>query len=181
MVWEWYAYRRELIRQASPNPGHYALAELEMMVPEVVVITQNVDGLHLQAGSTDVIELHGNLSRDKCFANCRGDPTYVTPAEALPPRGDTPPRCPYCRAYIRPDVVWFGETLPQAAIMRAAEVSQAAQVMLVVGTSAVVQPAASLPYYAAQTGAKLIDVNPDLNEISQMVDVFLMGPSGNRL
>ena len=181
LVWNWYTHRRELLRRAAPNPGHGALAQLESLVPQMVVITQNVDGLHQAAGSSDVIELHGNLSRDKCFAACQGEPTYVAPESALPPVGDMPPRCPHCEGYIRPDVVWFGEALPQAALARAVALSRGADVMLVVGTSGVVQPAASLPYYAAQSGKLIVDVNPFPDEISPMADVFLQGPAGEVL
>lgn len=182
LVWDWYAYRRELLANAAPNPGHYALVELEALIPKVVIITQNVDGFHRAAGSSDVIELHGNLSRDKCFADCRGNPTHVTPEEAVPPRNDeAPPRCPHCESYLRPDVVWFGEMLPPAALERGLQVSRSAQVMLVVGTSGVIQPAASMPYWAVKAGAKLIDVNPGEDEIGGAADVFLQGPSGEVL
>lgn len=181
LVWDWYTWRRELLAKVAPNPGHYALAALESLVPEVAVITQNVDGLHRAAGSTDVIELHGNLSRNKCFANCQGDPTYVAPEAALPSVDDMPPRCPHCESYLRPDVVWFGEALPGAAIARAAAVSRQAEVMLVVGTSGVVQPAAALPDYALRAGARIIDVNVQPDAITALADVFLQGPAGEVL
>ncbi len=185
-VWNWYAHRREMLAEAAPNPSHYALAEMEAHIPEVVVITQNVDGLHRAAGSTDVIELHGNLSRVKCLDHCRGNPTHIALEDALPPENageedETPPRCPHCGAYLRPDVVWFGEMLPPGALERAAQVSRAAEVMLVVGTSGVVQPAASMPLWAARAGARLIDVNPNPDAISGSADVFLQGQAGKVL
>jgi NAD-dependent deacetylase len=182
LVWDWYTYRRELLAQAAPNAAHHALVELEALVPEVVIITQNVDGFHRAAGSSDVIELHGNLSRNKCFDGCKGEPTHVALADALPPRSDDePPRCPHCGAFIRPDVVWFTEALPEAALARAMQVSRSAQVMLVVGTSGVVQPAASMPYWALKAGAKLINVNPGADHIGPSADVFLQGPAGEML
>ena len=107
LVWEWYAWRRELVAQATPNPGHLALAELEQRVPKFSLITQNVDGLHRRTGSRNVIELHGNINRTKCFDE--GDII-----DSWPPTAELPPRCPRCGGYLRPDVVWFGETLPLA-------------------------------------------------------------------
>ncbi len=145
LVWAWYEYRRELVRRAEPNPAHYALAELEDLLPHVVVITQNVDDLHQRAGSTDIIPLHGAIMRNRCAANCRGDPTLLP--ESLPMDAGLP-RCPYCRELARPDVVWFGESVPLEALMRAMILAREADVMLVVGTSGVVQPAAGLPSLA---------------------------------
>lgn len=181
LVYDWYTYRRELIADTKPNPGHYALVNLEKLVPQVIVITQNVDGFHRAAGSSDVIELHGNISRDRCSINCRGAPTLVDPAEALPAAMDEPPRCPHCESFLRPDVVWFGEALPTGALERAARVSRSCDMMLVVGTSGVVQPAASMPYWAMKNGAKLIDVNLNMDQIGPSADVFLRGPSGEVL
>lgn len=112
-VWDWYSYRRTLLAQAEPNPGHHAIAELERVLGRSVpVITQNVDGLHRQAGSTDVLPVHGDITRNKCFANCRGNPTLIDIETLEWDPGAGPPRCPHCGAYVRPDVVWFEETLP---------------------------------------------------------------------
>lgn len=180
LVWSWYMFRRDLVSRIQPNPGHHALAALESLLPEVVVLTQNIDGLHRQAGSSDVVELHGNIWRYKCFDNCRGNPTLVD-LESLEYDDEKPPPCPHCGAHVRPDVVWFGENLPVQALNRAYEVSQGCDVMLVVGTSGVIQPAASIPYYARQAGAAVIDVNPVPSEISPLADVFLQGLSGEVL
>ncbi|MBN1287331.1 MAG: NAD-dependent deacylase [Anaerolineae bacterium] len=181
LVWDFLAFLHAGIAGAEPNPGHYAIAELEALIPEVVVITQNIDNLHQKAGSTDVIELHGSFGRNKCFADCRGNPTYVSDEEALPGADGAPPRCPHCGAYIRPDVVLFEETLPPGLLGRAKWVSRASDVMLVVGTSGIVQPAASLPYWAVRAGAKLIDVNPGMDEIGPAADVFIQAPAGEAL
>ncbi len=181
LVWDWYEYRRGLVRAARPNPGHVALAELERWL-QVVVITQNVDDLHQRAGSTDIIPLHGAIMRSKCFANCLGEPTLIDIAGLAdfdPAQG--PPRCPHCGAWVRPDVVWFGERLPQGALARASQAAQTAKVMLVVGTSGVVQPAASLPFVAARHGAVVIEVNPDRSEITPLAAIRLAGPSGEVL
>lgn len=181
LVWDWYEFRRGLIAQAKPNPGHYAIADLEKRLPQVVVITQNIDNLHYAAGSRDVIELHGNLQRNKCFANCQGDPTLVNVEELEWDKEAGPPRCPHCGAWVRPDVVWFQETLPAPALERAMHLCQTADVALVVGTSGLVQPAASLPFVAQKAGALLIEVNPGWSGITQGADWYLAGPSGEIL
>lgn len=182
LVWDWYEYRRQKVGAVKPNPGHYAIAEFEDLLPQVVVITQNVDSLHKQAGSTDVVELHGNIARHKCFENCRGNPTLVDVSLLEWDQQTEPPKCPHCGAYVRPDVVWFTEALPTDALNRAVTLSQSADVMLIVGTSGVVQPAASLPYRAKRWGnAYLIDVNPIQDEITPMCDLFLQGASGDIL
>ncbi len=178
LVWEWYTYRREIVRQAAPNPGHYALVELEDLLPQVVVITQNVDDLHQRAGSSDVIPLHGAIMRSRCTADCRGGPTAFS-SEA--PVKDGLPRCPYCGALARPDVVWFGENLPAEALLRAMIVTQEADVMLVVGTSGVVQPVAALPSLAFRAGATLIEVNPNASAITSLAALWLDGPAGEIL
>lgn len=179
LVWDWYEYRREMVSRVAPNAGHYALAEVEQIVPEVIVITQNVDGFHQQAGSRDVIELHGNIVHHKCFDNCQGTPTLIDISQLTWDKESGPPACPHCGAYVRPNVVWFTEVLPAEALERASALSQTCDVMLVVGTSGMVQPAAQLPYVAKRWGeAYLIDVNPMQDEIAPMADLFLQGPSG---
>ncbi len=176
-VWDWYAWRRELVRRARPNPGHEAVARLERWVPQVTVVTQNVDGLHQQAGSSRVIELHGNLHRTVC-AQCR----RVVPPEAWgPPGPEGVPRCPACGGLLRPDVVWFGEGLPPDAWQAAVRSAQTADVMLVVGTSGLVQPAASLPVMAKEAGAYLVEVNPRPSALSPLMDHTLRGPAGQVL
>jgi len=182
LVWDWYEHRRGLLAQAAPNPGHFALAALERLLPQVVVVTQNVDGLHAAAGSTDVIAVHGDIRRSRCSAGCRGEPTYAD-VDALPAwdRAAGPPRCPHCGAYLRPDVVWFEENLPAAALERAVTLSERADVLLVVGTSGVVQPIASLPALAHRQGATVIEVNPDATPITPLARWRLAGPSGEIL
>lgn len=182
LVWDWYSYRREMLSGVQPNPAHFAIAEMEQCLSHIVIITQNIDGLHQKAGSTDVIPVHGDIRLNKCFANCQGDPTYID-VEALtgwdPESG--PPRCPHCGAYVRPAVVWFEEMLPHAAIERAFALTQAADVMLVVGTSGAVQPVASLPFMAQAQGAVIIEVNPEMTPITSIARWHLAGPAGEIL
>lgn len=177
-VWDWYQYRRELLAGAAPNPGHYAIAELEQLIDHVVVITQNIDGLHNKAGSTDVLPVHGDIRLNKCFANCQGNPTYVDIDALNWNPDDGPPQCPHCGAYVRPDVVWYEEMLPPALFDRATALTLATDLMLVVGTSGVTQPVASLPYYARERGATIVEVNPDRTPITFLAQWHLAGPSG---
>jgi NAD-dependent deacetylase len=179
-VWQWYQYRFGLAANAEPNPGHYAVAELEGLVPRLVLLTQNIDNLHARAGSTDVVELHGNISRFKCSADCRGAPTLVDLSTVDHDAGHAP-HCPHCDALVRPDVVWFGEILPAQALDRAFAVSAECDLMLVVGTSGAVQPAASLPLVARRSGATVIEVNPNPSQITPLAHIFLQGPSGEVL
>ncbi|NLF78567.1 MAG: NAD-dependent deacylase [Chloroflexi bacterium] len=178
LVWDWYQYRRELLAEARPNPAHRAIAEIETVLPQLVVITQNIDGLHAAAGSSDVITLHGDIRRNKCFANCQGDPTLIDVAALAWDREHGPPRCPHCGAWVRPDVVWFEEMLPAVALERAYDLSHATDLMLVVGTSGVVQPAASLPFAAKQHGATIVEVNPEMTSITLIADWHLSGQAG---
>lgn len=181
LVWSWYMHRRDMVNRAEPNAGHYALVELEEMVPSLVVLTQNVDGLHARAGSRGVVELHGSLHCFKCFDACRGEPTWVDLA-SIEHDHERAPRCPHCaEAAVRPGVVWFGEALPPDALERAFDVAQRCDVMLVVGTSGIVQPAASLPGVARQAGATVVEVNPQESPITAVADVVLRGPSGEML
>lgn len=175
LVWDWYQWRRGLIWSASPNEGHYALAQLEQLCPRFSLITQNVDGLHQEAGSVNVIELHGNLWRNRCFAN--GHP--VDPGgEILAPDTDGPPRCPRCQSLLRPDVVWFGETLPRSSLDAAYAAAQTCQLFLVIGTSAVVHPASSIPYVAAESGALIVEINPERTPLTPHADFALHRPAG---
>ena len=146
-------------------------------MPQVVVVTQNIDGLHQAAGSTDVVELHGSIRSFKCLT---GRHTGFTRAD-FAGQAEIPPRCPRCGDLLRPDVVWFGELLPGEAINRAYDLADACDAMLVVGTSGVVQPAASLPFIARHAGAPVIDVNPERDEIADAADVFLEGRGGEIL
>lgn len=171
MVWSWYQWRRDLLRAARPNPGHLAIARLETLVPQVTVITQNVDGLHRMAGSTDVIELHGNI-RDNFCSLCR------KPAPNLESLLGTPPRCEHCGGHIRPAVVWFGEALPAEAWKRAAEILEAADLFFCIGTSSLVEPAASLPGIARSAGGAVIQINPEATAHDEIARYVLRGKAG---
>jgi NAD-dependent deacetylase len=173
LVWEWYQHRRDLMSRVVPNPGHFAIAAFEKYFPESVVITQNIDGLHRQAGSSRILELHGDISRNKCFECGRLYDGEIDPDADLP-------RCG-CGGMIRPDVVWFGEMLPHDVLQAAFEAAEAAEVFFAIGTSAVVQPAASLPLVAARRGACLVEVNLEPTPLTPVADVFLQGKSGEIL
>jgi NAD-dependent deacetylase len=173
LVWEWYAWRRELVSRAQPNPGHLAIVEMEARFPSFTLITQNVDGLHQRAGSGQrfpMIELHGNIQRTKCSReNCLVEDWKET--------DDIPPRCPYCGDLLRPDVVWFGENLPQNALHTAMEAAQGCDLFFSIGTSGLVEPAASLPYRALQAGACVVEVNPNPTSLTSQASYVLSGPS----
>ena len=173
-VWEWYAWRREIVSSVRPNPGHYALAEMEQHVPRLTLITQNIDELHQQAGSTAVIELHGSLHRTKCSREKIVIDDWVDTGEA-------PPRCPRCDGLLRPDVVWFGEPLPHAALQSAAEASYLCDVFFSIGTSGLVEPAASLALEALRHGAVVVEVNPQATPLTSLATYALQGPSGQVL
>jgi len=171
MVWEWYAARKKVIAEVKPNPGHYALAEMEKIVPVVTVVTQNIDNLHRRAGSTNIFELHGNIERNFCM-KC-GKPynnEFVMTAGRLP-------RC-MCGGLIRPDVVWFGEMLPEDEWNGAEKACRAADVLLSIGTSGVVYPAAYLPLEAKRNGAFIVEINPEPTPLTEYADEFLQGNSG---
>jgi NAD-dependent deacetylase len=174
LVWEWYAWRRKLVSEAGPNPGHLALAELERRSPNFTLITQNVDGLHGRAGSREVIELHGNLLRSKCSR----EGVVTEPEED---DEDVPPRCPRCGANLRPDVVWFGEMLPPAALDAASWATSACDLFLSIGTSSLVYPAAALPYEALENGATLVEINPNETPLTPHADYSQRGAAGHVL
>lgn len=172
LVWDWYAWRRVLVAEVAPNAGHYALAAIEQRASNFTLITQNVDGLHKKAGSHEIVELHGNLFRVKCFTENKQLAHWDDWGE------EGPPRCPNCGGFLRPDVVWFGEMLPAEALARAVEASQLADFFLVVGTSGVVQPAASLPLEAIDRGAMVVEVNPERTPLSPWMSHTLRGAAG---
>lgn len=172
LVWEWYEWRRKLVGEAEPNPGHYALAELERKVPNFTLATQNVDGLHRRAGSENVRELHGNILRTTCSAER---------IEVEPLGNEKPPVCPNCGAPLRPDVVWFGEMLPEGIMEAAAEAARNCDVFLSVGTSSLVYPAASLPYEALSAGATVVEVNLEETPLTTRADYTLLGRAGEVL
>jgi NAD-dependent deacetylase len=174
LVWEWYAWRRSLVSEAEPNPGHRALAELEARVREFTLVTQNVDGLHQKSGSRGVIELYGNILRSKCS----WEGVIVEPEDH---DESVPPLCPGCGAYLRPDVVWFGEMLPVGAMEAASEAATRCDVFLSVGTSSLVYPAAALPFEALENGALVVEVNPGETPLSRHADHVLRGRAGELL
>lgn len=173
LVWEWYMWRRELIAKAKPNPGHYALADLEKYVPECTLITQNVDGLHEAAGSQNIIELHGNITKTKCFDHDHPVTEWQD--------DHVPPRCPQCGSLLRPDVVWFGESLPAVGLYTAVNKARSCDLFFSIGTSALVQPAASLPVEAIQAGIPTVEINPQKTPLTPHMTFALSGSSGELL
>ncbi|HHY84509.1 MAG TPA: NAD-dependent deacylase [Verrucomicrobia bacterium] len=172
LVWEWYAWRRQLVSNAKPNPAHIALAEMEKRFEQFQLITQNVDGLHQRAGSSNVIELHGNITRTKCFAENKV-------VSSWPDTGDVPPKCPRCGGLLRPDVVWFEEPMPEAEFDLALKASTHCDVFLSIGTSTVVYPAASLPFQALRSGAIVVEINPQPTALTSEAHYVLQGKAGD--
>jgi NAD-dependent deacetylase len=174
-VWEWYAWRRERVEGVRPNAGHEALARLERHARArgagFLLVTQNVDGLHTAAGSENLVELHGNIRRVKCF-----DGGHVV--ASWPRDGAAPPLCPVCGSPLRPDVVWFGEALPQLAIEAAVAAARGCDFFLSVGTSGLVEPAASLPFVALELGATVIEVNPDVTPLTRRATASIAATAG---
>lgn len=173
LVWRWYRWRRELVSGVEPNAGHRALVTLAGIVPELTLITQNVDGLHQRAGSSGVIEFHGNLFENRCF----DEGTVVT--------GDDPaaevPLCPECGSKLRPGVVWFGENIPETAMQGTAAAVSACDLFFSIGTSALVWPAAGLAEAAREQGAAIVEINLDETPLSSQADFCLQGKSGSIL
>jgi NAD-dependent protein deacetylase/lipoamidase len=186
LVWTWYRWRRSLVADCSPNPGHVALARFALRHGATTIVTQNVDGLHTRAAieAADVgdpapalpLELHGAIGRDRCSACGAVREALVLEGPAEGPR--TIPRCPICDGPLRPDVVWFGEALDAELLERAFERARGADVCLVVGTSAVVQPAASIPITTLERGGALIEVNPEPTPLTPRATISLRGKSG---
>lgn len=174
LVWQWYSWRRQLVSRAIPNPAHLALAEMQSLFPKFSLITQNVDGLHQRAGSDPVIELHGNINRTKCSVE-------GNIVNRLVEEGQEPPHCPKCGGLLRPDVVWFGESLPDAAFADAIHSIQNCDLFFSIGTSAIVQPAASLPIQALQSGAAVVEINIDETPLTPQATFFIRGPAGQIL
>ncbi len=175
MVWEWYQYRKKVIHKSKPNPGHKAIARMQEYFNEVNVVTQNIDNLHQRAGSKSVYELHGSIERNFCV-DCK---TYFNHQNFG--FDDRAPKCKFCGGLIRPDVVWFGETLPHDIFSAAENAASKCDVCFVVGTSAVVYPAAYIPITAKNSGAFLVEVNIEKTEISSSVNMNLFGKAGEVL
>lgn len=175
LVWNWYQDRIKIIETVEPNPGHYALVKLEKMFDKFDLITQNIDNLHQKAGSKNVCELHGNILKYKCLEE---NTIHPIPNDT----SNIPPECPDCGAFLRPNIVWFGEQLPEKEIAYAYKTSGSCDCMIVIGTSGLVQPAASLPFIAKQTAkAKIIEINPEFSAITPISDIFISGKSGEIL
>jgi len=172
LIWKWYRWRRELVAKADPNPGHAALAQLAELVPELTLVTQNVDGLHQRAGSRDVIEFHGNLFADKCFVEgclveCDADSAV--------------PICPGCGGNVRPGVVWFGEAIPEHALGESLAAATVCDVFLSIGTSSLVYPAAGLAELAGKAGAIVAEINLEPTGLAAGFDFVIAGKSGSVL
>lgn len=168
-VWSWYEERRTMVRAAEPHAGHFALVELESVIPKLSIVTQNVDALHQRAGSGNVIELHGNIMRSICHLTSR-----PIEDEWLAESGDCPPRSPWAQdGLARPDVVWFGESLPVAAMQAAMDAAVDCDFCFSIGTTSLVQPAASLPLLALEHGAGLIEINPRETPLSLHADLCM--------
>jgi NAD-dependent deacetylase len=175
LVWEWYNYRKQIVQEVKPNSAHYALVRLEELVNEFTLVTQNVDNLHCRAGSKRVIELHGNIERSYCIDCGKFAERVEVSAE------NKVPHCSHCNGLVRPDVVWFGEMLPEGVFEAAAEAAGRCELFLVIGTSAVVYPAAGLPLTARSHGAYVVEMNTEQTEISRSINETLPGKAGDVL
>ncbi|WP_155883453.1 MULTISPECIES: NAD-dependent deacylase [unclassified Desulfurobacterium] len=202
-IWKWYLYRMWLIAKAQPNPGHTAIAEFEKLFSgKVIVVTQNVDGLHEEAGSVKVLELHGNIFEGKCrfcgafYSKERFSEIFPIASKCFLKNlsesdfkekilkglsEDSLPVCPVCGELVGPGVVWFGEALPEDVLSQAFSVSKGSDLFFSVGTSALVQPAASLPIVAKESGAVLVEVNPEETFLSKQCDFVFRGSAAKVL
>lgn len=176
LVWRWYMERLTAIEAATPNAGHRALAQLAQQIRHFTLVTQNVDDLHERAGHAHVLHLHGRITKFRC--NLCGADYALQQAERV---AVEPPRCLACGDRVRPAVVWFGENLPGRVLDAAWRAAEQATIVLVIGTSGLVYPAAQLPLVAKQHGALIVDMNPDCTPISEIADYFLQGASGEIL
>ncbi len=175
LVWEWYDWRRGIIAEKEPNPGHKTLAQWEGLFSSLHVITQNIDGLHQKAGSKKIIELHGDIWKLRCTKEGTVIEDHTTPLKELPPK------CAECGALARPHVVWFGEALDRNLLEKAVQLSSEADLMFVIGTSALVYPAASIPFTAMDSGAKIIEINPESTPLTPHADISIRGKAGDIL
>lgn len=190
LVWAWYRWRRALVNGCAPNEGHRALARFALAHGRVTLVTQNVDGLHQRAAVDEAgggdpepampLELHGSLLRDRCSGcGSRTDAEMPEPAEAE--EESQPPRCTSCMARLRPDVVWFGEMLDERTLQRAFDAAATCDLCLVVGTSSLVHPAASIPTAAMHAGAAIVEVNPDVTPLTAVATLSVRGAAGEVL
>lgn len=174
LIWDWYAWRREAVRGVRPNTGHYALVDIETRLPEFTLITQNVDGLHRMAGSRNVLELHGNIQRVRCAECYTFTETWGDDTESVP-------QCSVCGGLLRPDVVWFGEALPRDQLESSVEAARTCEVFFSIGTSGVVQPAASLAHAARNRGAVVVEINAEPTPLTSRANYAIHGKSGEIL
>ncbi|AEC52544.1 NAD-dependent deacetylase [Pyrococcus sp. NA2] len=180
LVWEFYKWRIKKILEARPNPAHMALAELEKLGIIKAVITQNVDDLHREAGTENLIELHGNIFRVRC-TKCDFK-EYVKGKRLLEEiLEEDLPKCPNCGSLLRPDVVWFGEPLPEKELNEAFRLAEKSDVIIVIGTSGLVYPAAYVPYIVKESGGTVVEVNIENSAITPIADFFLKGKAGEVL
>ena len=175
LVWEWFDYRRDVLKNCKPNPGHIAIANAQDKFDDFTLVTQNIDGLHRAAGSRHPIELHGNIHQARCLS-CRYLRSLTDILE-----DKRPPICPECSDSMRPDVVLFGESLDEDALQTAYDKAATCDVCIVVGTSAVVYPAANIPLIANREGAFVIEINPQETDLTPLVDLSLRGAAGEIL
>jgi NAD-dependent deacetylase len=173
MVWEWYKYRRKIVQNSQPNEGHNAIARLQDIIKDVAVVTQNVDNLHRRAGSRKVYELHGNIERNYCI-QCH---TFYNEDIEI---DEKIPKCS-CGGLIRPDVVWFGEFLPEDEYIAAEQASASSDIFFVVGTTGIVYPAASMIYTAKRAGAYIVEINIEETEVSSVSHESYFGEAGKIL
>lgn len=173
LVWEWYNWRRSIILNASPNSAHYGIKRLEEILPDFLLVTQNIDNLHREAGSEKMVELHGNIFRTRCTGCGK-----IEFEKKLFREEELPPVCKWCGNLLRPDVVWFGEPLDPLVISKVMEFASLCSAILVVGTSAVVYPAASIPYYVKEKGGKVFEINLEPTPLSKIADISIFGKAG---
>ena len=176
LFWEFYRWRRELLKEVKPNLGHYALVDLETRYEGFTLITQNVDNLHWEAGNKKVLELHGNIKRTRCDS-CN----HILTEQEASILSQAAPHCPKCNELLRPDVVLFGEALPKKVLASAQEAAATCELFFSIGTSSLVEPAASLPYIAKANGAYVVEINIDRTPLSSHADEVLIGKSGDIL
>lgn len=177
LVWGWYEWRRQLLLKAQPNPAHHGIVELAQRVPKLTVVTQNVDDLHERAGSQNVLHLHGSIFQPRCF-DC-AQPYAFTGAPAMAQEQKlSPPLCSHCQGMVRPGVVWFGESLPQTEMEAAFAAAENCDVLLSIGTSGLVQPAAQIPSLALRSGAWVVHINPDPVPSQHPREISLTGAAG---
>ena len=175
LVWQWYDWRRNIINDAQPNSGHYALAEIERQKHKFTLITQNIDGLHHLAGNQNITEMHGNIWETRC-ENCNAiERNYEVPLTKLPPI------CNRCNSILRPNIVWFGEIIPMEVIDRGLLAIDECDLMLIIGTSGIVEPAASMGLIAKQSDKKVIEINLEPTPNSGLYDISIQGKSGEIL